>query len=343
MVSEQQKWCGVAMPNTQRHLKLTAPQASAFLSPQCCHSSEALGLESLGHRHCTISELRHNVRSVFPHQTEHTVRPIVNTGIAFPTQKWRKGQAASKTQKCRHSGHSCGTSQTVSRRIDDQCCLTAHFHSGLIAVNATLSEAVSARITLCLSCCSPTFACPLLLSYRLSSRQEFVKCQTTSPGVKLFPFPLKTVSWRGRPCWWLFPRAGQQGVMRVTGNRGKASGVRAGLCVEGVREHLGILRPRVPNEVRKHPVHCQGAQFVLPGRVCLFLAAGGGAIRSTTFWGFYMQSLPPGAASPQAVLWVHRESSKRMQHCSHHNSCWRVVHLSWGPRDKCWPATLYSF
>lgn len=73
--------------------------------------------------------------------------------------------------------------------------------------------------------------------------------------------------------------------MRVPGKGGKASSIRAVLCVKGVREYLGILRPGVPNEVRKHPAHCQGCQFVLPGRACLSLAAGGGAIRSTTFWG----------------------------------------------------------
>lgn len=64
-----------------------------------------------------------------------------------------------------------------------------------------------------------------------------------------------------------------------------------GLCVKGAREYLGILRLGVTKKVRKQLVHCQGAQFVLPGRACLDPA--GGAIRSSNVprSGLYMQSL----------------------------------------------------
>lgn len=61
----------------------------------------------------------------------------------------------------------------------------------------------------------------------------------------------------------------------------------------GGREYLGILRLGVANEVRKQSVHCQGAQFVLPGRACLAPAGGDGAIRSSCVLraGTYIQSL----------------------------------------------------
>lgn len=79
----------------------------------------------------------------------------------------------------------------------------------------------------------------------------------------------------------------------VLGIGGKASSRRAGLCLEGVREYLGILRLGATNEVRKQSIHCQGAQFVLPGRACLAPAGGGGAIRSSNVLraGLYVQSL----------------------------------------------------
>jgi len=57
---------------------------------------------------------------------------------------------------------------------------------------------------------------------------------------------------------------------------GKASSRGSGLCMEGVREYMGIFRPGGSlNELRKHSVHCWGALFFLAS------AGGGGAIRSS--------------------------------------------------------------
>lgn len=156
-------------------------------------------------------------------------------------------------------------------------------------LHAALSEAASAGITSCPSCCPPASACP----------------DVASPSLHTDSFPGRSlgsdtcVSWkaaleeegealsrpvgeshRAQPT--AVPQSRAARCEEVPGTRGKASSRGAGLCGEGPREYLGILRLGVCNKVKKQSVRCQGAQFVLPGRTCLAPAGGGGgAIRSS--------------------------------------------------------------
>lgn len=97
--------------------------------------------------------------------------------------------------------------------------------------------------------------------------------------------------------------------------------------MEGVREDLGILQLGDTNEVRKHSIHCQGSQFVRPGRTCLALAAGDGVIRSSNILRAGLDTHPsPEGHHPHRLFFDFIErSNKRMWYFSHHSSFWLLL------------------